>query len=172
MVNIDDIQIKDNFLDESEVKQLYAHFLSQPFTVRHRSHGIKQSVHKAQIAHFLEDSELEIPAIKKVIDSLEDLGKIVKIYVQCYNSSTEPIMHTDNGDKTSMTFIHPEYDVDWGGEFILYGGETTGIAVQPLPGRNVKFNGSALAHTGRPFNSRSKTNRWILVINYYSKKRQ
>ena len=169
MVTDKDIEIKDNFLSESEVKQLYAHFLSQPFTLRHRSHSVKQSVHKAQMAHFLEDSELEIPAIKKIIDSL-NVGKIIKAYVQCYSSSTEPIMHKDNGDKTSMTFIHPEYDVDWGGEFIVYGEDTTGLAVQPLPGRNINFNGSVFAHTGRPFNNRSKTNRWILVIQYWKEK--
>ena len=166
MVTLKDIEITDCLLDDAEVKLLYAHFLSQPFSLRHRSDSIKQTIHKAQMAHFLDDKEMEIPQVKKIIDSCKDLKTIVKAYVQCYSQSSEPVMHNDNGNKTSITFIHPEYDVNWGGEFILYGKESVGLAIQPLSGRNINFNGSQIAHTGRPFNSRSKTNRFILTVNY------
>jgi len=162
----DEVKVTDNLLTNEEVKLLYGYFINTPFNIKHRSDAIKQSIHKAQLAHFLTNEELDMPAVQKIIDSCKNLKYIVNIYVQVYTESSQPIMHRDNSYKTSITFLHPEYEVDWGGEFIVYGDETIGMAIQPLSGRNVNFAGGKLWHLGRPFLSKSKTNRFILTVAY------
>lgn len=162
----DEVRITDNLLTPDDVKLLYGYFINAPFTLKHRSDALKQSIHKAQLAHFLTNEELDHPVVQKIIESCTNLKHIIRIYVQVYTESTEPIMHRDNSFKTSITFLHPEYDVNWGGEFIIYGEETVGMAIQPLSGRNVNFPGGRLLHLGRPFLSKSKTNRFILTVAY------
>jgi len=153
-------KLLDNGLSKEEIKILYSHFLNKKYDVTHRSHDMRQTIHQAQLAYFLTDEDLNMNLVKKVFKEPVDVA-----YVQIYTPSTVPFMHKDHG-YTSLTFIHPEYSVDWGGEFILYGDEDIGTAFQPIPGRTILFNGNRYNHVGRAFNHLSKYHRMILVGNY------
>ena len=65
----DEVRITDNLLTPDDVKLLYGYFINAPFTLKHRSDALKQSIHKAQLAHFLTNEELDHPVVQKIIES-------------------------------------------------------------------------------------------------------
>ena len=149
------LDVEDHLLDEQEVKFLYNYFLRKEYVITHKSDSNLQGSHIAQTAYYLGENDLT-NEVSKVISCYEDKGYTFdRAYVQVYNPSTILYPHIDNGRYSTITFFHPEYDVVWGGEFICYGEDSIGLAVQPIPGRTIGFEGGKHLHIGRAFNSKA-----------------
>ena len=159
------VEIWDDVLTEFELKLMYNHFLRKKYSIVHTSDADLQSRHTGQQGYYLTDEDLELDFIKKLISKVD--RPFMRAYVQYYHPTQELYLHVDASSSVStITWFHPEYDVRWGGELMIYGEETVGVAVQPLPGRMVSFKGGEYAHIGRPFNHLAKYKRFYLVMNF------
>lgn len=78
--------------------------------------------------------------------------------------------HTDVPDGkqgvTALWYIAPRWDIEWGGETILYDrGRDALVCVSPRPGRLLMFDGSIL-HAGRPPNRVCYAPRYTLAFKF------
>jgi len=162
-----EVVIQEDVITPADVKFLYGYFLQQKFAINYRSSSVTQKIHQAQMYRPVSREEKGMPQIQKLIQNTHIDG-IDRVYVQVYNSAIHPHIHQDKGNKTQITFLHPEYDINWGGELLIYDDKTdTAMAVAPKSGRTVTFNGNKYPHTGRSFNLQAPYNRLIFVVNYY-----
>ena len=158
------MHIYDNFLAPQDFAGMYPHFSSKGFTFKHRSDTNKQSPHQGQLAYYC--VEADRPVLMKVCSGL-GVKEYQRAYVQVYTPSTITYKHKDITNDSVLFFIHPQYDRDWGGEFITFDKEQEGVgtSVAPLRNRLIRFDGAKYEHVGHAFNSLATCYRMVLVIN-------
>jgi hypothetical protein len=153
-----EVRIYDGLLQKQDILSLTAMFDQGAFT---RTESARPDT--APVRHWVLNIPLEIglklPVYAPMMEAVKDAssGRAYRGY-RCYcNHAAYGDMlftHTDSQpgavEFTALWFIAPEWDVEWGGETLLFNKERDAeVAVSPRPGRLLIFDGSIL-HAGRP----------------------
>lgn len=118
------------------------------------------------------EASMRLPTYEPTLLALgEFAGRPFRSYRSYCNHSAYGDMlftHTDSQpgsatEYTALWYIAPEWDVEWGGETLLFNKERDAeVAVSPKPGRLLIFDGSIL-HAGRPPNRNCYAPRYTLA---------
>lgn len=96
--------------------------------------------------------------------------RIQRVYCNCSSYGDMLFTHTDVAEGkrgiTALWYVAPRWDVEWGGETLLYDRQRDAVAcVTPRPGRLAIFDGSIL-HAGRPPNRICYAPRYTLAFKF------
>ncbi|MGH8114406.1 MAG: 2OG-Fe(II) oxygenase [Rhodanobacteraceae bacterium] len=96
--------------------------------------------------------------------------RIQRVYCNCSTYGDMLFTHTDvqEGKRgvTALWYVAPKWDVEWGGETMLYDRNRDAVAcVTPRPGRLAIFDGTIL-HAGRPPNRICYAPRYTLAFKF------
>lgn len=91
----------------------------------------------------------------------------IRSIVNLYNHGDSSWMHRDNCDYTALLFINHMWDINWGGDFLIYEEKET-FCSPCIPGRLIVFSGNLL-HGPRPVSREAPFPRMSLVFQCSSK---
>lgn len=116
-----------------------------------------------------------LPVYQPTLDALHDFPqrsgyRIQRVYCNCSTYGDMLFTHTDVQDGkrgvTALWYVAPKWDVEWGGETMLYDRNHDAVAcVTPRPGRLAIFDGTIL-HAGRPPNRVCYAPRYTLAFKF------
>jgi SM-20-related protein len=148
--------IVDNFLEPDAARAIFDH-------VRDLSYTLSDSdrADTADYLHFKHDFEIGRdrgdPLMLLLADRARVLmgsrgiacGPIFRIYANLNMFGDFQFAHCDGDGWTALLLANPEWDEDWGGEFIVYGGDGRpyDYAIRPRAGRMLIFDG-LIPHRG------------------------
>ena len=95
-------------------------------------------------------------------------GTLVRCYANRHTYGTEGYIHTDTtreGDLTCVIYMDPKWDVNWGGETVVYNADRTEIIKSVIPqyGRAFAFSGNQ-PHCAKPLSRVCPTVRTTLMF--------
>lgn len=83
-----------------------------------------------------EEVDYVVRKIHKELPELNDYN--LEIHVNIFQSNSGFNTHNDESKKHSVTlYLHPYWNVDYGGDLIIYDNDTYGISISPMPNRLV-----------------------------------
>jgi len=152
-----EVRIYDGLLSRQDILALTTMFDDGAFT---RTESARPDT--AAVRHWVLNIPLDIgmklPVHAPMMEAVRDAAGVPYRSYRCYcnHSSFGDMLftHTDSQpgtrEFTALWYIAPEWDVEWGGETLLFNKERDAeVAVSPRPGRLLIFDGSIL-HAGRP----------------------
>ena len=114
-----------------------------------------------------------LPAMKHMWNEVNEVmfdnqATLVRCYANRHTFGTEGYIHTDTereGDLSCVVYMDEEWNVDWGGETVLYNADKTEIIKSVIPkyGRTVMFAGN-LPHCAKPVARICPTVRTTLIF--------
>lgn len=153
-----EVRVYDGLLGREDILALTAMLDDGAFT---RTESARADT--AAVRHWVLNIPLEVgtrlPVYAPMMEAIRDIaaGKPYRSYrCYCNHASFGDMLftHTDcdpaTRDFTALWYIAPEWDVEWGGETLLFNKDRDAeVAVSPRPGRLLMFDGTIL-HAGRP----------------------
>lgn len=82
-----------------------------------------------------------------------DYTELSRVYANFNLFGDYQLVHTDGDEWTVLFFLNDEWREEWGGELLMYQGDnwrSNAVAVAPLPGRVIVFDGQILHRGGVP----------------------
>jgi hypothetical protein len=166
-----EVRVYDGLLGRQDILGLTAMLDEGAFT---RTESARPDT--AAIRHWVLNIPLEagmrLPVHAPMMEAVRDIaaGKPYRSYrCYCNHSSFGDMLftHTDCDpaakEFTALWYIAPEWDVEWGGETLLFNRDKDAeVAVTPRPGRLLIFDGTIL-HAGRPPNRACYAPRYTLA---------
>ncbi|MGH8145037.1 MAG: 2OG-Fe(II) oxygenase [Rhodanobacteraceae bacterium] len=166
------LRIYDGLVPLAEVKRLTDAFLNANFVCDEIARPDTYSVRHWQLDIPLETAR-QLAVFQPTFGVLQDLPdrshyRIQRVYCNHVAYGDMLFTHTDvkEGEQglTALWYIAPEWDVEWGGETLLYNRDHDAVAcVTPRPGRLAIFDGTIL-HAGRPPNRVCYAPRYTLAF--------
>jgi hypothetical protein len=166
-----EVRIYDGLLSSQDILVLTTMFDDGAFT---RSESARPGTEA--VRHWVLNIPLDIgtklPVHAPMMEAMRDISpsaayRSYRCY--CNHSSYGDMLftHTDSQpgarEFTALWYIAPAWDVEWGGETVLFNKERDAeVAVTPKPGRLLIFDGSIL-HAGRPPNRTCFAPRYTLA---------
>lgn len=153
------VLVADGLLAPADTARLYQWLIGQPFTRNEFARSDTQAfLHWAFNLSVADCERLPFfgPTLKAIQEYFPERGPQRCYRTYCNLSAYGDMLftHTDSQpgveELTALWYIAPRWDVEWGGETILFdsGGDAR-FAVSPRPGRLLVFDGR-IRHAGRP----------------------
>lgn len=165
-----EVRVYDGLLSRSDVLALTAMFDEGAFT---RTESARPDT--AAVRHWVLNIPLDVgtrlPVYAPMLEAMREVAGSAYRGYRCYcnHSGFGDVLftHTDcqpgAREFTALWYIAPEWDVEWGGETVLFNRERDAeVAVSPKPGRLLMFDGNIL-HAGRPPNRNCYAPRYTLA---------
>jgi SM-20-related protein len=152
-----EVRIYDGLLSRQDILALTAMFDDAAFT-RTESARPETAAVRHWVLNIPLDTGTKLPVYAPMLEAMRDIagGTAYRGYrCYCNHSSFGDMLftHTDcqpgSREYTALWYIAPEWDVEWGGETVLFNKDQDAeVAVSPRPGRLLIFDGNIL-HAGR-----------------------
>lgn len=153
------VLVLDGQLGQAPTAQLFQWLNGQPFTRSEVAREDTQSFrHWAWNLSVVECERLPLyaPTLRALAAHLPERGAQRCYRAYCNLSAYGDMLftHTDSRpgveELTALWYISPRWDIEWGGETLLYNAEGDAeVVVSPRPGRLLVFDGR-IRHAGRP----------------------
>lgn len=178
------IRVFDNFINYNDISELYLHcsrglgFIDSNFDNPWSSKFTKPKQICAIYPPSDQNQTIQHTTVhnlitRKILNSKQFgfFSKTHEVLSISFNKSsfgTSDLVHvdsTDNNNYTILTYVNPEWNIDWGGETLFYDPNLQEIAksIIPKPGRVVIFD-STLPHSARPPQIHCPYSRCVLAI--------
>lgn len=166
------LRVYDGLVPFAEVKRLTDAFLNANFVCDEIARPDTYSVRHWQLDIPMQTAR-QLVVFQPTLRVLQDFPErrhygIRRVYCNHVAYGDMLYTHTDVPDGkqglTALWYIAPEWDVEWGGETMLYNKDRDAVAcVTPRPGRLAIFDGTIL-HAGRPPNRVCYAPRYTLAF--------
>ena len=116
--------------------------------------------------------EMWSPILEKIHQELDmDGWGIQRAYINGYCFGNDAAAHVDSKNsnipqKTAIIYLNEEWDINWGGETVIFENDEIIKSVLPKEGRVFIFN-SSLLHAARPLSKTFGNIRRVLVFKYF-----
>jgi hypothetical protein len=166
------LKIYDDLVPLPEVKRLTNAFLNAAFVCDEVARPDTYAARHWQLTIPLETAR-QLVVFQPTLKVLQDFPershyRILRVY--CNHASygdmlfTHTDVHEGKEGLTALWYIAPEWNVEWGGETMLYDRNQDAVAcITPRPGRLAIFDGTIL-HAGRPPNRICYAPRYTLAF--------